>query len=202
MQSMRQERAASWAQAIIFSGATWILLMGSIMPVSSAVEAPQPLVPVEVPVETVVDSSPDEEEILWLARCIYSETKRPLEQELVAWVVRNRVESGYRGRRTYRGAVLDPWQFSAFNPSSPKRDYLMSLDETSRAPGFQEAIRIARWVVLADAEERPFSRRTRHFYSERSMLDGTTPEWAVDVRPVSLDRQVDPRRFRFYDQVA
>ncbi len=31
-------------------------------------------------------------ETLWLARCIYSETKRPEEQELVAWVVRNRVE--------------------------------------------------------------------------------------------------------------
>ena len=32
-------------------------------------------------------------EILWLARAMYSETKRPHEQELVAWVVRNRLES-------------------------------------------------------------------------------------------------------------
>lgn len=48
-----------------------------------------------------------EDEILWLARTIFSETKRPHEQELVAWVVRNRVETGYRGNATYEAAVLD-----------------------------------------------------------------------------------------------
>ncbi|WP_240332831.1 hypothetical protein [Salinibacter ruber] len=42
---------------------------------------------------------------LWLARAIYSETKLPHEQELVAWVVRNRVETAYRGRRTYRAVA-------------------------------------------------------------------------------------------------
>ncbi len=57
-----------------------------------------------------------EEPTLWLARAIYSETKLPHEQELVAWVVRNRVETAYRGRRTYRAVVLDPYQFSAFQP--------------------------------------------------------------------------------------
>ena len=49
---------------------------------------------------------------LWLARAIYSETKLPHEQELVAWVVRNRVETAYRGRRSYRAVVLDPGRYA------------------------------------------------------------------------------------------
>ena len=55
------------------------------------------------PAPEVIDT-----ETLWLARCIYSETKRPAEQELVAWVLRNRVETGYRGQTTYESTVLDP----------------------------------------------------------------------------------------------
>ena len=83
------------------------------------------------------------EDILWLARCIYSETKRAHEQELVAWVVRNRVETRYRGQGTYRGVVLDPYQFSAFNPGSRKRRLFMSLTPASDAQGWQSALRVA-----------------------------------------------------------
>src|SRR3990167_3969174 len=56
----------------------------------------------------------DEEEILWLARLIYSETKRPEEQILVAWVVRNRVESNYTGE-SYKEVALHDSQFSGLN---------------------------------------------------------------------------------------
>ena len=44
-------------------------------------------------------------ETLWLARAIFSETKRVDEQILVAWVIRNRVDTGFRGKRLLR-AVL------------------------------------------------------------------------------------------------
>lgn len=165
----------------------------------SAGAAGQP--PVQQAVEETA-TAPDPQDVLWLARVVYSETKQPHEQELVAWVVRNRVETRYRGRSTYRSVALDPFQFSAFNADSPKRAYFMSLDETSSARGFQEALRIARDVMTANPGERPFSIKTRHFYSERSMENGEAPVWAVDVRPISLDRPVDPRRFRFFDQVA
>lgn len=147
-------------------------------------------------------SEEEKEEVLWLARCIYSETKQAAEQELVAWVVRNRVETGYRGATSYREAVLDPWQFSAFNADSPKRRYYASLDETSKARGWQTAVFIAYDVMQAPAYERPFSKKTRHFFSERSMKGRTTPDWAVGQRPVSLDRKIDPRRFRFYANVS
>lgn len=141
------------------------------------------------------------EDVLWLARCIYSETKRPDEQELVAWVVRNRVETGYRGVKTYRDAVLDPWQFSAFNTNSPKRRHYSRLGFDSRATGWQTALYIAYDVLSAPAYERPFPVETRHFYSEQSMRGRTSPNWAAGQRPVSLDRQIDPRRFRFYSEI-
>jgi hypothetical protein len=142
------------------------------------------------------------EDVLWLARAIYSETKRPAEQELIAWVVRNRVETGYRGQRTYRGVVLDPWQFSAFNENGPRRSHYLSLGLESKARGWATAIAIAYDIMHAPAYERPFSQATRHFYSEISMLDGSRPEWAIGKRPVSLDRDIDPRRFRFYAEIA
>lgn len=155
--------------------------------------------------EIVVESERpalDREEILWLARCIYSETKRPREQELVAWVVRNRVESSFRGKDSYSGVVLDPWQFSAFNLNSPKRGHYMQLDDSSTAAGWQTAVRIAEKVVQAPASKRPFSETTRHFYSEQSMVGKSKPNWAGNRPPVKLDRRVDPRRFRFFDAIS
>jgi hypothetical protein len=141
------------------------------------------------------------EDVLWLARVIYSETKRPDEQELVAWVVRNRVETDYRGRSTYKDVVLDPWQFSAFNRNAPKRRHYVSLQPESRARGWQTAMMIAHDVLNAPAYERPFSVKTRHFYSEISMVGRRAPAWARGKRPVSLDRNIDPRRFRFYAEI-
>ncbi len=142
------------------------------------------------------------DEILWLARVIYSETKRPHEQELVAWVVRNRVETGYRGNDSYREAALDPYQFSAFNPGSRSRSYHTSLQWDSTEKGFARAVAIAATVAAADATNRPFAETTRHFYSRQSMVGGRTPNWAVNVAPVKLDRHVEPDRFRFYANVS
>lgn len=142
------------------------------------------------------------EDMLWLARVIYSETKRPSEQELVAWVVRNRVETGYRGKSTYRDVVLDRYQFSAFNPNTRTRSHYASLEWDSKERGFARALAIAATVATADWSERPFSETTRHFYSRRSMPGGATPAWAQNMQPVDLDRHVEPDRFRFYANVS
>jgi len=142
------------------------------------------------------------DDVLWLARCIYSETKRAQEQELVAWVVRNRVETRYRGQGTYRGVVLDPYQFSAFNPGSRKRRLFMSLTPTSDAQGWETALRVAHDVYHARNTARPFPEETRHFYSEQSMTGRMRPVWAdgeVPVRPAGFT--IDPRRFRFYTDI-
>lgn len=144
------------------------------------------------------------ESTLWLARAIYSETKVPHEQELVAWVVRNRVETGYRGQSTYKDVVLDPYQFSAFNPGASKRSFLLSLTPEFQLPAWQQALWIAHYVRHADPAYRPFSVETRHFYSERSMEGQRHPYWVQRQQFVSpgWDYRVNERRFRFYKEIS
>jgi len=143
------------------------------------------------------------QETLWLARVIYSETKQPREQELVAWTVRNRVETQYRGNDSYRSTVLDPYQYSAFNPGNDKRAYYTSLTPESEADGWQKALAIAHHVQNAPSSERPFAQTTRHFYSERSMVGGA-PDWARGEKPVKPERNynIEAERFRFYEGIA
>ena len=147
---------------------------------------------------------PDEEidqETLWLARCIFSETKRPEEQELVAWVVRNRVETQYRGKETYEAVVLDPWQFSAFNRDDDKRHYYRNLTlRNKNIVGWQRAVSIAYYVRHASASYRPFSDQTLFFYSERSMVGRSHPTWARGMTQIHPPERykIDERRFRFF----
>lgn len=138
-------------------------------------------------------------ETLWLARCMYSESDLPHEQELVAWVVRNRVATGYRGRWTYRDVVLDPSQFSAFNYDSGRRHYYASLMPNHQLPGWRRTLAIATFVRHAPWSRRPFPVNVRHFYSEISMVGRRAPVWAIGHRPVRANRlyPVDPYRFRF-----
>ena len=166
-------------------------------PVEEALKDPRnfhPLTPEQIDSET-----------LWLARVIFSETKRPDEQVLVAWVVRNRVDTRYRGRSSYQGVVLDPWQFSAFLPGSDKAAHYTSLTAYSRVPGWQLALRIAYTVRFADPRHRPFSKNTRHFYSQRSMSGTGAPIWAHGLAPVDIGYhsiEVDPYRFRFFEDIS
>ena len=117
-----------------------------------------------------------QDEVLWLARCIYSESDRAHEQRLVAWVVRNRVETKYRGE-TYRKVILEPRQFSAFNTPSIHRNHLLSLNQYSLSKAWRQALEVALNVYQAPASNRPFDVTTRHFYSPISMDGGRTPHW-------------------------
>ena len=152
----------------------------------------QPLPPEHIDTET-----------LWLARVIYSESKRLEEQELVAWVVRNRVETTYRGKDTYQDVALDPYQFSAFNPKSRKHGYYSGLDVASQAPGWLQTLSLAYYVRHASPQLRPFSPTTRHFFSERAMVGRDRPAWTKSREPVlpRRPRQLDAQRFRFYEGV-
>ena len=143
---------------------------------------------------------PIDSETLWLARCIYSESDQPHEQELVAWVVRNRVATAYRGERSYEGVVLDPRQFSAFNADSPRRTHYLGLQPDDRAPGWRRALLIAAYVRRAPWSRRPFPVTVRHFYSEVSMVGRRHPTWAAGETPILANRPyaVDPARFRFF----
>ncbi len=143
-------------------------------------------------------------ETLWLARAMFSESKRHDEQELIGWTVRNRVEGKHRGCASYQECILDPFQFSAFLPGQPKYTYYVSLLETSEVAGWQRTLALAYYIRHADGRLRPFSRSVRHFYSEQSMLDPTLPpDWVADFTPIIPQRriQLDEHRFRFYSGV-
>lgn len=153
-----------------------------------------PLPPEKIDVET-----------LWLARAIFSESKRPEEQTLVAWVVRNRVETKYRGKRSYQSVILDPHQFSAFSSTSDKKPYYTGLTVKSDEPGWQTALQVAYAVRHAEGSFRPFSKETRHFYSERSLGDNLAPDWATGLHPVEIRYEsvdLDHWRFRFFEGVS
>ena len=171
--------------------------------------SPEELAQSDLPTAVVSDAPPPfsladvSDDVLWLARCMYSETKKPHEQELVGWVIRNRVETEYRGQSTYEGVVLDPYQFSAFNPGNPKRRLYTTLSPESDSESFRRTLAIAHDVYHARTTARPFPKKTRHFYSERSMVGRSAPVWSEGHRPVRpTGFRVDPRRFRFYSGVA
>ena len=141
------------------------------------------------------------DEVVWLARCIYSESNLKHEQELIAWVVRNRVETEYRGS-SYREVILEPLQFSVFNEPSPRRSHILSLNHKSTSKAWQQALEIALNVYESDPINRPISIETRHFYSPVSMLGGRTPAWAKHAEAIDMeDFEIDPERFLFFEEI-
>ena len=148
------------------------------------------------------DLSPlEQDEVIWFARCIYSESDKKNEQEMVAWVIRNRVDTKYRGK-TYREVVLEPLQFSVFNTPSPRRAYILSLNQSSTHPAWLQALKIALDVFESDPINRPISENTRHFYSPISMPGQRVPGWAQQADPLDLDGLgIDPQRFLFFEEI-
>lgn len=143
----------------------------------------------------------EQDEVLWLARCVYSESNLQHEQEIIAWVVRNRVDTGYRGS-SYREVVLEPLQFSAFNTPSPRRTHILGLNANSTSKAWLQALEVSLDVYQADPLNRPISAETRHFYSPVSMVGGKTPPWAKRATPLDMDNaEIDPNRFLFYEEI-
>jgi len=141
------------------------------------------------------------EEILWLARVVYSETKEADEQVFVAWVVRNRVETDFRGK-TYEEVAKSTGQFSGLNISDSQYLHNISRDYSSSGESWEKALDIAEGVYSSPDFLRPFPQTVRHFYSPRSL--NIAPEWSADSKPVIVirdsteDRNI---RFAFYDSV-
>ncbi|MEK7120918.1 MAG: cell wall hydrolase [Patescibacteria group bacterium] len=144
--------------------------------------------------------SREEEEILWLARIVYSETKRPEEQVLVAWVVRNRVESKYKGT-SYKDVALHDSQFSGLNSFDKNYRYNITKNYNDKEEGWQSAVSVASAVYNADETLRPLSKDVKHFYSPISVRN--KPSWAKGVEPIQVVR--DPKnnvvRFAFYQDI-
>lgn len=142
----------------------------------------------------------DEEEILWLARLVYSETKRPDEQVLVAWVVRNRVEAGYKGK-TYKEVAQHDSQFSGLNAFDRNYRHNITRNYGDSGEAWENAVSVARAVYDAPEVLRPFPKTVKHFYSPISVR--VKPTWAKGSEPVQVvkDASNNAVRFAFYDSV-
>ncbi len=178
-------RAAVTAMGLILTFA----LGGMFQPVAFADEA-----------TTVVDDIKTNEEMLWFARTLYSESKVPEEQLLVAWVIRNRVESE-QYPDTYKETVLQRGQFSGLHPSDKQYRINVSFTFEHTGPGWDSAVEIAHAVYTAPGILRPFPKTVRHFYSPQSVT--VHPSWAVNEKPVHTIRNTETEqiRFAFYDSI-
>lgn len=140
------------------------------------------------------------EEILWFARTIYSETKKPEEQTLVAWVIRNRVESKYFPN-TYKEVVLQQGQFSGMHATDKQFATNVSMEYADESPSWDSALSIARAVYYADPILRPLPGTVTHFYSPISV--SRTPSWAAATKPAHevRDPATNSVRFAFYADI-
>lgn len=114
--------------------------------------------------------------VLWIARAVYSETRSFRDMELIAWVVYNRMQNpNYPS--TAKKVVLEEKQFSAFNQSSDRRDYLMSVSPKTGNPYFNRAHRLAEYVLTAP-QNNPV-RGVNHFVMPETQrkLYGDMPDW-------------------------
>lgn len=141
-----------------------------------------------------------QEEILWLARAIYSETKVKEEQLIVAWVIRNRVESEKFGD-TYRTVVLSPGQFSGLNAGDPQYRHNLSRVRESGGIAWKNALEVAEAVYNAPSALRPVPVTVWHFYSPNAV--SRKPSWAAGLSAIHVirDPKTEAVRFAFYSSV-
>lgn len=152
-----------------------------------------------VDVEAAVTQA-DADEVLWLARVLYSESKIAREQAMIAWVTRNRLEQNFRGAETYKDVALSPKQFSGLNPSDEQYQINISRDYSTPGPGWDSALEVAETVYEASDEARPIPETVMHFYSPMSAA--VEPDWAVDKSPnLVIEGKRGEQRFAFYDGV-
>lgn len=145
-------------------------------------------------------------QVIWLARAVYSETKRKTEMVSIAWTVRNRVETGYRGD-TYKEVVLHHDQFSGLMPNDNQYDHNISLkwEDRKKNKAWKNAIKISIGVMNSLGYMRPFEKNVRHFYSP---VATSAPNWAIGNKAVRLIRKDKAKtrnlkniRFAFYKNI-
>jgi len=139
-------------------------------------------------------------QILWLARIIYSETKRADEQPVIAWVVRNRVDSP-RFQDSYKAVARANGQFSGLHPRDRQYRHNITREYGKAGDAWQHALEVAKGVYNAPEALRPFPQSMQHFYSPISVKE--TPTWAHNQSPeyTIKDPQTNETRFAFFTNI-
>jgi len=176
---------------IMKDGVTFALLIAVVFSMSALTTVADE---VSEDLREAVEDSVTNREILWFARTIYSETKKKEEQLLIAWVIRNRVES-QKFPDTYEAVVRQPRQFSGLNPSDQQYWVNVGMQYGESGPGWDSALAVAEAVYSANSIFRPFATNVLHFYSPRSVA--STPSWAADIKATHVVRDTETESIRF-----
>lgn len=149
--------------------------------------------------------------------CLASESNQVHEWKHIAWVIRLRVESK-RYPSNYRSVILQPKQFSYFNPWTSGKQSALRKDSANPVLTEEQVISEAlkgyagdiysKWtdelrscvmgVTSARLWECPFPLDTLHYYSPVSMRPrGSKPPWAASARLLITPSGVDSDRFIF-----
>lgn len=140
------------------------------------------------------------EDVLWLSRVLYSETDKPVEMYYIAHIVKNRVETCYHGECSYKNVVLDPYEFSGFNPNRSGRELLMKVNRhRTNDPGRWAAAKQIALNTYLDNHD-PTNGST-HFFAQVSMKNYGFPNWAYHGDQVKLASNVKEERLRVYKNV-
>lgn len=92
----------------------------------------------------------------------------------VANIVRNRVLAGRYGGNTWPGVILQPKQFSCFNPQDVNRPKLLKPLDWAKPEVWGECLDIAQTILYGTAHDN--TKRSTH-YHDKSM-DFRPPFWA------------------------
>lgn len=141
----------------------------------------------------------------WVGLCCITESNQPHEWPYIAWVIRNRLDSG-KYKHSYEQVVLQSYQFSAFNKWIGQPDPLVVFRMVARGYHWIEylfhACDAAKMVIEAPRSSEPFPITVRHYYSPRSMRPlGSKPAWEKEASRLFTPEGVSPERFIFADNV-
>jgi len=115
------------------------------------------------------------EDLVTTAKTVYGEARGEPEggRVAVAWVIRNRAETGYRGDKP-ADVCMKPFQFSCWNANDPNLSKLKYLNTQSE--GFRQCL-LAVAMVFADLVPDP-TNGSRHYH-----VAGLSVNWAEGKEP-------------------
>jgi cell wall hydrolase len=130
------------------------------------------------------------EDFVTFARTVWGEARgEPVQgQEAVAWVIVNRLRSGYRGAETLADVCLSRRQFSCWNPGDPNAGRIAAIDFGE--PSFARIFAAACRVWSGDAADPTHG--ARHYHNHR-----VSPAWARGHHPTAVIGN-----HLFYDDIA
>lgn len=120
------------------------------------------------------DDFTDDSEAVLLARCIFGEARSEEDRGryAVGFVVKNRTRDK---DRTYHQVILQPAQFSCFNPGDPNYEKLKDPEQFD-AEAWERCLEIAREIVACNDDRNPVGDAT-HYHA-----DGVSPGWTETGR--------------------